>query len=311
MKLNKNKNFRIGTRGSELALAQANEVKAKICNYHQIDESQIEIIVISTKGDEVTDRPLSEIGGKGLFSKEIELALSKEEIDLAVHSTKDMATTLPEDLEIIAFLPREDPRDAFLSHKYQNFDDLPEGATVGSSSMRRKAMILNKRPDLNVVMFRGNVQTRLKKLSAGEVDATFLAYAGIKRLGLEKEVKQILSEDDFLPAPAQGAICIETRIEDVEVFPYIRALNDHKTEVSILCERAFLKTLDGSCQTPIAGLSAIEDSSIRFTGKVLSDDGQEVYEVVTHGKFSDCEVIGREAGEKILQQTGRDFFKKW
>ncbi len=298
-----------------LALAQAHEVRDLMIAANGpstgLDHASIEIVVISTAGDRIQDKPLSEVGGKGLFSKEIEQALIDGRIDLAVHSSKDMATILPEGLELSAFLPREDVRDAFLSPKAASLQELPQGAIVGSSSMHRKALINRLRPDINVVMFRGNLQTRLKKLANNEVDATFLAYAGLKRLGIEENATSLLSVDEFPPAPGQGAICIETRIRDEYVNNLVAPLNDDDTAAALTLERAYLKALDGSCRTPIAGIATVDGDSISFSGMVLSDDGQTVIKGSCEGSVSNAATLGREVGEDIRSRAGADFFADW
>ena len=251
------------------------------------------------------------MGGKGLFSKEIEQALIDGRIDLAVHSSKDMATILPDGLELSAFLLREDVRDAFLSPKAASLQELPQGAVVGSSSMRRKALINRLRPDIDVVMFRGNLQTRLKKLANNEVDATFLAYAGLKRLGIEENVTSLPSVEEFPPAPGQGAICIETRIGDEYINKLVAPLNDDDTAATLTLERAYLKALDGSCRTPIAGIATVDGETISFSGMVLSDDGQTIIEGSCEGPISNAASLGQEIGEDIRSRAGADFFVDW
>ncbi len=303
--------IKIGTRGSALALAQAHEVRARMIAAHGLTEDSFEIVVISTAGDRIQDKPLSEVGGKGLFSKEIEDALIDGRIDLAVHSSKDMATVLPDGLELSAFLPREDVRDAFLSNKAASLSDLPQNAVVGSSSMRRKALINRLRPDIKVVMFRGNVQTRMRKLAHGDVDATLLAFAGLKRLGNEDMVTSLLEVSEFPPAPGQGAICIESRIGDSQIQPLTTALNDVDTCAALTLERAFLKALDGSCRTPIAGIATVDADDISFAGMVLSDDGQTLFEKSVQGKTGEAEQLGRTTGEEIRNRAGSGFFADW
>jgi len=303
--------IKIGTRGSMLALAQAHEVRDLMVAANNLNPSDIEIVVISTAGDRIQNKPLSEVGGKGLFSKEIEQALTDGRIDLGVHSSKDMATALPDGLELSAFLPREDVRDAFLSPKAANLQDLPQDAVVGSSSMRRKALINRLRPDIKVVMFRGNLQTRLKKLGNGEVDATLLAYAGLRRLGIENEVTSLLEVDNFPPAPGQGAICIETRVGDKRIKDLVLPLNDADTEAALTLERAYLRALDGSCRTPIAGIAAVKNNEISFSGMVLSDDGQIIHEKSCKGPVSDAASLGQKTGEKIRTMAGPEFFADW
>ena len=300
--------IKIGTRGSLLALAQAHEVRDRLVASHNINSDDITIIVIKTTGDKVQDRPLSEIGGKGLFTKEIEEALFDGSIDIAVHSMKDMPTKLPPGLEIAALLPREDARDAFLSPKARDLMSLSKGAVVGSSSLRRAAQIKRLRPDIEVVTFRGNVQTRLKKLESGIVDATLLAYAGLKRLGIEHEITSLIETEDMLPAVAQGAIGIEIRSDDLKTREIIAPLNDEKTEVCIAAERAFLTVLDGSCQTPIAGHAQLDDTGlIIFRGMILKPDGSQEFSTRHEGASINAAQIGHDAGMELKQQAGPDF----
>lgn len=305
--------IRIGTRGSALALAQAHETRNLLCAAHGLTENDFAIEIISTAGDRIQNRPLSEVGGKGLFSKEIEAALAANDIDLAVHSTKDMASVLPDGLEISAYLPRQDVRDAFLSPVAKTIADLPKGAVIGSSSLRRQALLLSIRPDLEIVMFRGNVQTRLAKLKEGKVAATLLANAGLIRLGLQSEITSLLEVDDFLPAPGQGAICLETRTDDATTNKLIAAINHPQTQITIETERAFLKALDGSCQTPIAGLAKHDGDMISFRGMILSEDGSKVFETTgtCAANIDDAKALGEVAGKKLRQQAGDDFFHHW
>ncbi|WP_210260085.1 hydroxymethylbilane synthase [Hongsoonwoonella zoysiae] len=302
------KTIRIGTRGSQLALAQAHETRSRLMEAHGLPEDRFEIVVIKTSGDMIQDRPLSEVGGKGLFTKEIEVALLDGSIDLAVHSSKDMPTVLPDGLEISTFLPREDVRDAFISPKAATLSDLPEGAVVGSSSLRRQAMIRRLRPDISVVTYRGNVQTRLRKLEEGEVDATLLAAAGLNRLGLGDVVTSLLETDDFLPAVGQGAICIETRRDDRETLDLLSAIHDRETEICLLAERAFLKELDGSCRTPIGGLARFEGGKVSFRGLILKPDGREVHETSREGAAEDAAALGADAGQELKARGGPNFF---
>ena len=305
--------IKIGTRGSALALAQAHETRSRLMAAHGLGEADFEVKVISTAGDRIQDRPLSEVGGKGLFSKEIEAALDQGGIDLAVHSTKDMASTLPDGLEIASYLPREDVRDAFISPSAGSIDELPQGAVVGSSSLRRQALLKRARPDLNVVMFRGNVQTRMEKLNRGDVDATLLAYAGLRRLGMEAVATKLLPTKTFLPAPAQGAICIECRSNDENTKNLVAAINDEATELVIETERAFLRALDGSCRTPIAGLATLELEKITFSGMILSEDGSLVFETSDEcaANLEAARAMGARAGKKLREQAGDDFFHHW
>jgi len=300
--------LRIGTRGSALALAQAHETRDRLMAAHSLPESAFEIVVIKTSGDRIQDRPLSEVGGKGLFTKEIEEALLDGRIDLAVHSSKDMPTVLPSGLELTAFLPREDVRDAFLSPKAKTLTELPHGAVVGSSSLRRQAMIKRLRPDIEVVMYRGNLQTRLRKLAEGEVDATLLAAAGLKRLGLESEITSLLEIDEFLPAVGQGAICIESRTDDDDTRQKLAAIHDPETQVRLDAERAFLSVLDGSCRTPIGGLATIDAGQLHFKGIVLKPDGTEVHATSGSGTPENAVEIGISAGETLKARMSPGFF---
>ncbi|PVB61522.1 hydroxymethylbilane synthase [Labrenzia sp. 011] len=301
--------LRIGTRGSALALAQAEETRDRLMTAHGLAEDAFEIVVIKTSGDRIQDRPLSEVGGKGLFTKEIEEALLGGRIDIAVHSSKDMPTVLPTGLELTAFLPREDVRDAFLSPRAKTLVDLPQGAVVGSSSLRRQAMIKRLRPDIEVVMYRGNLQTRLRKLAEGEVDATLLAAAGLRRLGLESEITSLLEVDDFLPAVGQGAICIESRTDDDDTRAMLAPIHDPDTQVRLDAERAFLAVLDGSCRTPIGGLATLRDGLLHFRGIVLKPNGTEAHVTSGSGAPASAVEIGISAGETLKALMGPGFFQ--
>jgi len=300
----------IGTRGSPLALAQAHETRARLLSAHPgLTEADIAISIIKTSGDRIQDRELSEAGGKGLFTKEIEEALLDGGIDLAVHSMKDMPTALPPGLIMAAYLPREDPRDVLLAAKPMGFNDLPQGATVGTSSLRRKAFLLARRPDLKVVMFRGNVQTRLAKLAEGQVAATFLALAGLRRLHILSEGMSVLSPEQMLPAVAQGAIGIECRDGDKRVLDFLNALDDAPTRRRVEAERAMLAVLDGSCRTPIAALAEIEaDGRMRLRGAIARPDGSELLEVELRGQ--DGVAMGQAAGLDLKSRASDDFFKE-
>ena len=300
--------IRIGTRGSTLALAQAHEVRSRLMAQHGLEEDAVEIVVIKTTGDRITDRPLAEIGGKGLFTKEIEDGLLGGTLHLAVHSMKDMPTVLPDGLEISTLLPREDPRDAFLSPKAGSITELAQGAVVGSSSIRRQAQLKRLRPDLEVVMYRGNVDTRLRKLKAGEVDATILALAGLRRLDLEGEVTAAVDPDLMLPAVAQGAIGLEIRADDDQTRELLAPLNDVQTETALAAERAFLRVLDGSCRTPIAGYAVPDDAGrLSFRGMVLAPDGSEVHEIEAEAAQGDAGAMGAEAGEDVKGRLPANF----
>ncbi|MET0574830.1 MAG: hydroxymethylbilane synthase [Mesorhizobium sp.] len=302
---------RIGTRGSALALAQAAETRARLMAAHGLPESAFEIVPISTSGDRIQDRPLSEAGGKGLFTKEIEEALLDGRIDIAVHSSKDMPTVLPEGLDLVAFLPREDPRDAFIGRSVPTIVELPQGATVGSSSLRRQALIRRMRPDLKVITFRGNVQTRLRKLGEGQVEGTMLANAGLRRLGMADVITDLMSLEEFPPAPGQGAICIEAKIGNRRMSDLLAPLNHAPTGAALACERAFLSALDGSCRTPLAGYASVEGEILRFSGLVITPDGSEAHDIAAHGPVSDAAGIGRAAGAAIRAKAGPNFFDGW
>lgn len=305
------KPFRIGTRGSPLALAQAHETRARLMAAHGLTDDMFEIVVLSTTGDRITDRSLSEIGGKGLFTQELEDGLLSGDLDFAVHSSKDMPTVLPQGLYLSAYLPREDVRDAFVGRTAPTLMELPHGATVGSSSLRRQALIRRLRPDINVVIFRGLVDTRLRKLAEGQVDATLLAYAGLRRLGREDVPTALLDPRDFPPAPAQGAICIESRIGDTRVNDLLQPINDRDTFDAVSCERAFLATLDGSCRTPIAGHARIDGEVLSFHGMILTPDGTKAHEIELQGERKNAAAIGSKAGETVKAAAGPGFFEGW
>jgi hydroxymethylbilane synthase len=301
--------LRIGSRGSPLALAQAREVQRRLAAAGGLDAERIDIKIIRTTGDAIQDRPLAEVGGKGLFTKEIEEALAAGAIDLAVHSSKDMPTVLPPGLVLSAFLPREDPRDAFISRTAKSLRDLPPGATVGTASLRRQAMVLRLRPDLRVTPMRGNVETRLRKLGAGECDATLLALAGLKRLGLASAATAILAVDEFLPAVGQGAIGIETREDDAATRRLVAAINDPDTATALAAERAFLAVLDGSCRTPIGGHATVSGHEVRFRGMIVRPDGSEAFETTRAGSRDDAAQLGADAGRELRDRAGPDFFQ--
>ncbi|MCO5733572.1 hydroxymethylbilane synthase [Rhizobium sp. SSA_523] len=305
------KPFRIGTRGSPLALAQASETRARLMAAHGLPEDMFEIVVLSTAGDRITDRPLAEVGGKGLFTLELEEQLLSGALDFAVHSSKDMPTTLPEGLELSAFLPREDFRDAFIGRTAPSLMALPDGAKIGSSSLRRQALIRRRRPDISVVTFRGLVETRLRKLQEGQVDATLLALAGLNRLSMGDVVTEYMDPEEFPPAPAQGAICVESRIGDRRILDLLQAINDRPTSDAVRCERAFLSALDGSCRTPIAGFATCDADHLRFSGLILTPDGQQEHAVEVSGRRQDAEALGRKAGETVRAAAGPDFFADW
>ncbi|MEQ8319726.1 MAG: hydroxymethylbilane synthase [Rhodospirillales bacterium] len=300
----------IGTRSSPLAMVQTETAAdaLRLAHADLTDDGRLVIEPVKTTGDLVLDRPLSEIGGKGLFTKELDRALMDRRIDLAVHSMKDLETWLPDGMAIGCILPRADVRDAFISFKAPTLNDLKPGARVGTASIRRKAQLLNMRPDLEVGVIRGNVQTRLAKLEAGEFDATFLALAGLDRLGQRHVATDIISPDVFLPACAQGAIGITCRADDTETLDYLAALNDAESHVTVACERAMLDALDGSCRTPIAGLARIDGEQIRLKGMIFRPDGSEVLTTDRHGPLADAVRLGRDAGEELRARAGPGFF---
>ncbi len=300
--------LRIGTRGSPLALAQARMVRARLAAALGCDVEAIEMRVIRTSGDRIQDRPLSEAGGKGLFTKEIEEALLANEVDLAVHSSKDMPTVLPDGLGLVACLEREDVRDVFISRRAKSFEELPAGAVVGSASLRRQALVKRLRPDLSVINFRGNVETRLRKLDAGEVDATLLARAGLNRLGLADAATATLSVDDFLPAVGQGAVGIETRLDDARTRDMVAKIDHPDTTTAVVCERAFLAVLDGSCRTPIAGYATLDGDALRFRGMILRPDGSEFFETSRAGARRDAAALGADAGSELKGRAPANFF---
>lgn len=262
--------LRLGTRGSKLALVQANMVAALLKASVGV---ACEIVVLKTSGDRVQDRPLADIGGKGLFTKELEEALHQGTIDLAVHSMKDVPATIPEGLLISAILPREDARDAFVSSVAPTFEELPKGARIGTSSVRRAAQVRRARPDLELLPLRGNVDTRLSKLDAGAFDAILLAHAGLRRLGLQQRIASLMPTAKWLPALAQGAIGIEVRRNDHRAAATTAGLNDKTAEIALACERSFQAALDGSCRTPIAGHAQFSNGALSFSGEVIAPDG--------------------------------------
>jgi hydroxymethylbilane synthase len=304
--------LKIGTRGSPLALAQAHETRARLMAAHDLPEAAFEIVVIKTTGDNRAmidaDRPLKEIGGKGLFTKEIEEAMLSGAIDIAVHSMKDMPTLQPEGLLLDCYLPREDVRDAFVSPGVARLMDLPQGAVVGTSSLRRKAQLQNRRPDLRVVEFRGNVQTRLQKLEDGVAAATFLAMAGLNRLGRGDVVRSAIEVTEMLPAVAQGAIGIERRADDARAQALLVPIHHHETGLRLAAERAFLMTLDGSCETPIAGLAVIEGDSLWLRGEILRPDGSESIQGEARGPLAEGAALGDRLARALLAQAPAGFF---
>jgi hydroxymethylbilane synthase len=297
----------IGTRGSPLALWQARHVWTRLLAANGLGEGDVGLSTITTSGERIKDKPLREFGGKGLFTKEIDEALLRGDVDLAVHSMKDLETELPAGLCIAAILPRADVRDAFVSTKAPSLEKLPPGAVVGTSSLRRQAQVKRLRPDLRVADIRGNVETRLNKLGDRQADATLLALAGLERLGLTSHVTSILSTEEMLPAVAQGAIGVTCRSDDAKTRALLAPLNDATSAATVACERAFLARLDGSCKTPIAGLAEIADGILRFRGLILAPDGSEWYDIEVTGIAANALNIGADAGEELRARAGPEF----
>ena len=301
MPQNNSRSLKLGTRGSKLALVQAEMVRAGLAAK---GFPAVEIVVLKTSGDRIQDKSLADSGGKGLFTKELEEALLDERIDIAVHSMKDVPVAIPVGLAISALLPREDPRDAFISNTWKSLSELPKGAVFGTSSVRRHAQVQRVRPDLQIKLLRGNVDTRLAKLDAGDYDAMLLAVAGLKRLGLSNRITSYLDTKDWLPALAQGAVGIEIRETDTHAREITSQLNDLATEVALNCERAFQFALDGSCRTSIGGLATYENNVLRFRGEVLAPDGSDSVETsfeknLGHEPRNHAEQLGRQAGEAL------------
>ena len=300
--------LRIGTRGSPLALAQAVETRTKLMTAWDWPEEAFEVVVIQTSGDRIQDRPLRLVGGKGLFTKEIEEQLLDGSIDIAVHSMKDMPTAQPDGLVLDTYLPREDVRDAFVSPSTDSIASLTQGARVGSSSLRRRAQLMHVRPDLDVVEFRGNVQTRLKKLTEGVASCTFLAMAGLNRLNMAHIATLAIEPEDMLPAVAQGAIGIERRSNDSVTAALLEPLHHATTGQRLAAERAFLAALDGSCETPIAGLATLEGSELLLRGEVLRPDGSEKLSGERRGAIGRGAEMGYDLAQDLLSQAGPEFF---
>lgn len=300
--------LRIGTRGSKLALAQSHWVKEQIEAAHP--HVQVELVKIKTTGDKVLDSPLSRIGGKGLFVKEIEEALLSERVHLAVHSAKDVPAKLPEALTLPVFPQREDPRDAFLSVKHKTLEELPRGARLGTSSLRRMAQVRHLRPDLRIVPLRGNVDTRLRKMEAGEIDAVVLAVAGLRRLGLAGRISQVLSQDLMLHAVAQGALALECRREDAETLRLIAFLNHDETAFAVRAERAFLRVLEGGCQVPIAASAELKNGLLRLVGLVAETDGSRLIKDEEAGETGKAEEIGAGLARRLLAAGADEILDK-
>lgn len=296
----KKNSIKIGTRGSKLALTQSSMIGEIIGKeYPDID---VDLVIIKTKGDKIIDSPLSKIGGKGLFVKEIEEALLESRVDIAVHSIKDVPAELPDGLGIPFFPEREDPSDAFLSVKYSRLDDLPGGAKVGTGSLRRSSQLLNIRPDIDIVPIRGNVDTRIKKLESGELDAILLAASGLNRLGLSSRIKQLLPPLDFIPAVGQGALGLEVRTDDAECNKILEFLNHPETALAVRAERAFLNRLEGGCQVPIGAHALIEGNQIIIHGMVSETDGSMIIRDNLTGSCEDPEQAGETLAERLLSR---------
>ncbi len=301
--MSSNQKIRIGTRTSKLALTQVAEVHLLLADF--LENSQIEIVPITTSGDKIQDRNLAEIGGKGLFIKELEEALIQNKIDIAIHSAKDVPPFLHESTELVAFTPRLDARDCFISKEFNSLKDLPKGAVVGTSSARRKAILLRLRPDLKIVNFRGNVDTRLNKIESGEVDAAVLAVCGLERIGKEHLIKQIIEKHAMLPAGGQGALAIQIRKSDKKIAELLEKINDQKTQIEVKTERSFLRELGASCATPVAVHACELNNKLYLTTTIFDYDGSEVFETTSEGKF-DLESgikLGLEAAKKTKAEA--------
>ena len=302
--------IRIGTRGSQLALRQAHEVAAKLSSRHDLPADALQIVEIQTEGDRILDRPLSEVGGKGLFTKEIERALLDGRIDVAVHSMKDVETALPAGTEMAAILEREDVRDVFISNTYASLAEMPAGARLGTSSLRRRAQAKFANPGIELVDFRGNVQTRLDKLARGVADATFLARAGLNRLGYQEDRFHAVSPDDMLPAVAQGAIGLQIRDDDATTRDLVTALNHEDTALCVSAERAYLARLDGSCRTPIAGLATLVGNAVTIRGAIFATDGSRCHRGERTGTPEQASSLANDLAEELLGAAGPDFFRQ-
>ncbi len=302
--------LRLGTRGSPLALVQATTVAQLISAAHGWVEDDVELVAIRTSGDLIQDRALAAAGGKGLFTKELDTALLGRGVDIAVHSAKDLPTLMPDGIVIAGYLPREDVRDAFIARGVKSLQDLPAGAIVGSASLRREAQLRRLRPDLTIKLLRGNVETRLKKIEMGEFDATLLALAGLKRLGLSEHATAILDIEEFLPAVGQGAIAITARTDDEPTRRILEPLLDAATTAAVSAERSFLAVLEGSCRTPIAGHAISRDGRLQFRGMVLRPDGSQTREVTAEGTASEAAQIGHHAGLDLRGQLPDGFMNR-
>lgn len=301
------KTLKIATRQSPLALWQAEHIRARLEELHH--DLKVELVTFVTQGDKILDTPLAKIGGKGLFVKELEAALLDGRADLAVHSMKDVPMALPEGLSLAVICEREDPLDAFVSNTYQSFDELPQGAKVGTSSLRRKCQILKARPDLEIIDLRGNVGTRLSKLDAGNYDAIILASAGLKRLGLAERIRHTISPEQSLPAVGQGALGLECRSNDQVVLDLIAPLLHAETDACVRAERSFNAYLEGGCQVPIAGYAILQDQQIHLEGRVGSVDGKTLLQAKVSGDIQEAEQLGVQLAEQLLAQGAGELLK--
>ena len=301
------KTLKIATRQSPLAMWQAEHIRDRLEQLHP--HVKVELVTFVTQGDKILDTPLAKIGGKGLFVKELEAALLDGRADLAVHSMKDVPMALPEGLELAVICEREDPLDAFVSNHYENFDDLPQGAKLGTSSLRRKSQLLKQRPDLDVIDLRGNVGTRLSKLDAGQYDAIILASAGLKRLGLHDRIRHTLAAKISLPAVGQGALGLECRANDQEIIDLIMLLMHEETNVCVRAERAFNAYLEGGCQVPIAGFATLDGQTLHIEGRVGSPDGQTLLQSQVSGRAEQAEQLGVQLAKNLLDQGAGELLK--
>jgi hydroxymethylbilane synthase len=301
--------IRLGTRGSPLALVQAEATRSALAAALELPAETIAIRPIRTAGDRISDRPLTDVGGKGLFTREIDEALLTGAIDAGVHSAKDLPTRLPEGIALVACLPRADVRDVFISDKAATLEALPDGAVIGSSSLRRRAMALRLRPDLKVADLRGNVGTRLARIAEGRADATILAAAGLARLGLSDKATSVLPVETWLPAPGQGAVAITVRADDARMHALFASIDHALTRTALLAERAYLAVLDGSCRTPIGGLATIAGDQVTLSGLIVKPDGSVAHDASATGAVADSVKIGEAVGAELAGRGGRDFFR--
>jgi len=300
--------IRIGSRGSPLALAQARELVRRLEKAHGLSEQNFAIVPIKTSGDKILNQPLDEAGGKGLFTKELDLALLGGDIEIAVHSAKDLPAYLPEGIEIAGYLPREDARDVWISPHAPHPRKLPAGSVVGTASLRRAALVRRLRPDLSIALLRGNVETRLEKVARGEIAATLLALAGLKRLGLQSKATAVLDAEEFVPAPGQGAIVMTARSGDNGALRFLAPVADQATSIALCAERAFLRVLEGSCKTPIGAHARMEGDTLAFVAIVLRPDGSQFFETAVSGPAGDAVRLGEMAAKALLAQIPAGFF---